>query len=63
MRSEPQLGRKRLYSVSAAVTCLHCGLPMFVERARVNELPAGDRLECPHCHEPMRIELVLKREE
>jgi uncharacterized Zn finger protein (UPF0148 family) len=53
------LGSARLYSISAAVTCPHCGLPMFVVRPAKEGEPVDHGVNCPNCAKWSRLSVVL----
>lgn len=57
------LGSARLYSISAAVTCPYCGLPMFVVRPGTEGEQVDHSIRCPECHKRSRISVVVLEEQ
>ena len=63
MTERVPLGTARLYSISAAVTCPYCGLPMFLERPRVPAGPVDNSILCPECKRTSRLSVVVLEKE
>jgi DNA-directed RNA polymerase subunit RPC12/RpoP len=57
------LGSARLYSISAAVTCPYCGLPMFIVRPPKEGEQVDHTIRCAECGRLSRISVVVLERE
>lgn len=59
MSERVPLGSARLYSLTAAVTCPACGMPMFVVRPGKEGEPLDHDVKCPECRKVSKIGVML----
>ena len=57
------LGRTRLYSIEVAVTCAHCGQPMFVTRPPKPGEHCVPFVKCPDCDRVSRVVVTMQKED
>jgi uncharacterized Zn finger protein (UPF0148 family) len=62
MGETDQFGRARFYGLTAAVTCAHCGQPLFVERPKKDGDPLSTIVICPECQGVSRLRIYLEKE-
>ena len=63
MAEQVPLGSARLYSLTAAVTCPSCGLPMFIVRPGTEGEQVDRIVKCPKCGEFSFLNIFLTEEE